>query len=179
VRKRLQIYGLEAEDLRVADCESLPFANGFFDVVYSWGVIMHTPDARRALHEIVRVTRPRGCCKIMVYNRHSLAAFHLWTRNALLRGKPWRTLSWCLAHYQESPGTKAFTEREVRALVRELPARIIRLQTYRTYPDTLEESSKFWVRGYGRAVSTFIPGNRFGWFLTLELEKLEPDERGS
>ena len=172
VRRRLEIYGLQAKELRVADCESLPFQDGFFDLVYSWGVIMHTPDTARALAEIIRVTRHGGTCKIMVYNRHSLAALHLWLRNALLRGQPWRSLSWCLAHYQESPGTKAFTENEVRSLVRQLPVRIIRIRKYRTYPDTLEQSTKPLVRAYGRFLSSMIPGDRWGWFLTLELEKI-------
>jgi SAM-dependent methyltransferase len=172
VRRRLEVYGLRAKELRVADCEALPFEDGFFDLVYSWGVIMHTPDTERALGEIVRVTRRGGTCKIMMYNRHSLAAFHLWLRNALLRGQPWRSFSWCLARYQESPGTKAFTEFEVRRLVRDLPVRIVRIRKHRTYPDTLERSSKPLVRAYGRVVSSVVAGDRWGWFLTLELEKI-------
>src|SRR5439155_22213891 len=43
-RRRLEIYGLEAAEIRVADAESLPYANDTFDLVYSWGVIHHTPD---------------------------------------------------------------------------------------------------------------------------------------
>jgi ubiquinone/menaquinone biosynthesis C-methylase UbiE len=172
LRRRLDIYGLRAADIRVADCESLPFTDGCFDLVYAWGVIMHTPDTERALDEIVRVTRLGGRCKIMVYNRHSLASFHLWLRNALLRGRPWRSLSWCLAKYQESPGTKAFTEAEIRRLLERRAVRIVRVKKYRTYPDTLEQSAKPMVRAYGRIISSFVPGERWGWFLTIELERI-------
>lgn len=66
VTARLDAYGLRAEDVRVADCESLPFEDDSFDLVYSWGVIHHTPDTHRALAEIVRVCRPGGTCKVMV-----------------------------------------------------------------------------------------------------------------
>ena len=37
VKHRLQVYGLSAEDVRVADAENLPYEDNTFDVVYSWG----------------------------------------------------------------------------------------------------------------------------------------------
>src|SRR5256884_4264496 len=42
-RQHLTIYG-ESGDFAIADCETLPFANESFDVVYSNGVLHHTPD---------------------------------------------------------------------------------------------------------------------------------------
>src|SRR4051794_9752291 len=45
VRRRLALEGL-AGDVRVADAENLPFDEGSFDRVYSWGVLHHTPDTR-------------------------------------------------------------------------------------------------------------------------------------
>ena len=96
-RRRLDVYGLTAKDIRVADAEAPPCGNDTFDVVYSWGVIHHTPDTERALAEIVRVCRPGGRLKVMIYNRHSLLAYRTWVRFALLRGRPGRSLSWVLA----------------------------------------------------------------------------------
>src|SRR5262249_54816235 len=40
VRRRVELEGLEAEVLQ-ADAERLPFADGAFDRVYSWGVLHH------------------------------------------------------------------------------------------------------------------------------------------
>lgn len=113
VRKRLAVYGLEAKDIRKADCEALPYSDDTFDLVYSWGVIHHTPDTHQAFREIVRVCRPGGTCKIMVYHRYSLVALHLWLRYALFKGKPWRSLAWCVANYMESPDTKSYRGREI------------------------------------------------------------------
>jgi len=57
-----------------ADVESLPFADCSFDLVYSWGVLHHTPDTERALHEVHRVLKPGGECQAMFYHRRSLVA---------------------------------------------------------------------------------------------------------
>jgi ubiquinone/menaquinone biosynthesis C-methylase UbiE len=48
---------------------ALPFCNDCFDVVISDGVIHHTPDARAAFRESVRVLRPGGYLYLGIYNR--------------------------------------------------------------------------------------------------------------
>ncbi len=48
---------------------ALPFCNECFDIVVSDGVIHHTPDARAALSESVRVLCPGGYIYLGVYNR--------------------------------------------------------------------------------------------------------------
>src|ERR1700687_386357 len=57
VRERLKLEGLSAK-LQVADAEALPFETGSFDIVYSYGVIHHTPNTIQAVEEIHRVLRP-------------------------------------------------------------------------------------------------------------------------
>jgi len=114
-RRRLSVEGL-ASDLRVADAETLPFPDDSFDLVYSWGVIHHTPDTLRAAREILRVLRPGGRFCVMVYNRRSLVAVQAWLVYAALRGTPWRSFADVLAHHVESPGTKAYTAPEASAL---------------------------------------------------------------
>jgi len=71
-RQHLTIYG-EAGDFAIADCETLPFANESFDVVYSNGVLHHTPDTAGAVREIHRVLRPGGQARVMLYHRRSFA----------------------------------------------------------------------------------------------------------
>jgi ubiquinone/menaquinone biosynthesis C-methylase UbiE len=55
----------------VADAEALEFADGSFDLVYSHGVLHHTPDARAAVREIRRVLAPAGRAVVMLYHRDS------------------------------------------------------------------------------------------------------------
>jgi SAM-dependent methyltransferase len=49
------------------DAEEMDFADDSFDFVWSWGVIHHSADTRRALKEVHRILRPGGSCAIMVY----------------------------------------------------------------------------------------------------------------
>ena len=114
-RARLRAHGA-ASDLRVADAERLPFADASFDIVYSWGVLHHTPDTPRTIREVHRVLRPGGVARVMVYHTHSLVGYMLWARYALLRGRPFFTLAEIYAKHLESPGTKAYTPDEARAL---------------------------------------------------------------
>jgi ubiquinone/menaquinone biosynthesis C-methylase UbiE len=115
VRQRLDNEGLQAQ-LHQADAEALPFEDGAFDRVYSWGVLHHTPDTTRAVREAMRVLAPGGRMCVMLYARHSWVAYGLWAKHALLKGRPTRSLADVLAHHMESEGTKGFTARELRAM---------------------------------------------------------------
>ena len=105
-------------DLRVADAESLPFPDNSFDIVYSWGVIHHSPDTQRCLGEIFRVLRPGGVARIMVYNKWSLVGLMLWTRFGLLTGRPWRSMADIYKSHLQGPATKAYTVSEFEAMGR-------------------------------------------------------------
>ena len=54
-----------------ADGTALPFADGSFDLVFSDGVVHHIPDMPKACRELVRVARPGGDVRVMVYSSDS------------------------------------------------------------------------------------------------------------
>lgn len=54
------------------DARALHFPDNSFDVVYSFGVLQHIPEVKRAVSEIARVLRPGGDFIFMVYNRSSI-----------------------------------------------------------------------------------------------------------
>jgi SAM-dependent methyltransferase len=157
VRRRLELEHLAAE-VRVADAESLPFEDGTFDLVYSWGVLHHTPDTVRAIAEAHRVLRPGGQARIMLYSRRSWVALGVWLRYGLIGGRPWRSISSLLADHMESPGTKAFTQSELESLFH----RFSRVAFTR------------FVTPYDRRVGgplTRIGRRRFGWFVGITAER--------
>src|ERR671932_2648222 len=69
-RRRFELEGLPGE-FRVADAEALEFEDGSFDLVYSHGVLHHTPDGRAAVREVHRVLKPGGRAVVMLYHRDS------------------------------------------------------------------------------------------------------------
>jgi len=115
--QRFTQLGLQSE-LRVADAESLPFEANTFDIVYSWGVLHHSPNTESAIAEVLRVLKPGGEARIMIYYKYSIVGFMLWVRYGLMRLKPWTSLATIYSRYLESPGTKAYSYSEARSLFR-------------------------------------------------------------
>ena len=151
VRRRLELDGLAA-DVRVADAEALPFSDALFDLVYSWGVLHHTPDTERSLDEVRRVLRPDGEARIMLYSRRSWVSFGVWLRYGLGRGRPRQSMAELLARHMESPGTKAYTQDELERLFRGFST----------------VSFQRFVTPYDRRVGgplVGVAGPRLGWFV--------------
>ena len=69
-QRRFQLNHLEGQFVQ-GDAENLPFADGSFDLVYSHGVLHHTPDTPRTIREVHRVLSPGGRAMIMLYYRNS------------------------------------------------------------------------------------------------------------
>jgi SAM-dependent methyltransferase len=137
-RRRLALFDLRS-NLLTGDAERLAFEANEFDVVYSWGVLHHSPDTRAAVAEVHRVLRPGGVAKVMIYHKWSLVGYMLWTRYALLRLRPWMTLTDIYARYLESPGTKAYTVSEAQVLFGSFQSVLIK--TSLTHGDLLESAA--------------------------------------
>lgn len=134
-RNRLACFGLESR-LEVGDAENLNFDDESFDLIYSWGVLHHSPNTSQAISEVWRVLRPGGTCRIMIYDKWSVLGFLLWLRYALLTLKPLTSLKDIYARYLESPGTKAYSKTEVQVLFQAFSE--VRVQTVLTHADLLE-----------------------------------------
>jgi ubiquinone/menaquinone biosynthesis C-methylase UbiE len=136
-RRRLAIYGLKS-DIRIADAEHLPFDPDSFDLVYSWGVLHHSPNTSQGVAEVFRVLRPSGTARIMIYHKYSLTGYMLWLRYALLAGRPYLSLAHIYANYLESPGTKAYTIGEARSMFSQFSQ--VKIKTQLSFGDLLEGS---------------------------------------
>jgi SAM-dependent methyltransferase len=126
-KHRFEVAGTAAI-LANGDAEALPYRDDQFDLVYSWGVLHHSPDTARAIEEVHRVLRPGGRARIMIYHRYSVVGYVLWVRYGLVRGRPWRSLDDIYASHLESPGTKAFRAREARRMCRRFTSATVTVQ---------------------------------------------------
>jgi ubiquinone/menaquinone biosynthesis C-methylase UbiE len=136
-RQRLALNRLESK-LMTADAERLPFEPNSFDIVYSYGVLHHTPDTGRAIEEVRRVLRPGGVARIMIYHSRALTGYMLWIRYGLMEMKPWRSLDDIYSTHLESPGTKAYSVSQAKELFSKFSSASFRVQL--SHGDLLEGS---------------------------------------
>jgi SAM-dependent methyltransferase/uncharacterized protein YbaR (Trm112 family) len=82
-RRVAQILGVDA-DFIVADARYLPFADGSFDLVYSYSVLQHfsDPDLAVTCSEVSRVLTAQGCAKIQLANCYGIRSLY----NQIRRG---------------------------------------------------------------------------------------------
>jgi ubiquinone/menaquinone biosynthesis C-methylase UbiE len=69
-RQNLEVHGYQATFIN-ANAEALDFPDNHFDVVYSNGVLHHTPRPEKAIAEVLRVLKPGGEAVILLYKKHS------------------------------------------------------------------------------------------------------------
>lgn len=173
--ERCRRLGLQA-DLRQADAENLPFADSTFDVVYSYGVMHHSPDTTRCIAEAWRVLKPGGSARIMLYHHPSLTGLMLWLRYGLWKGQSIRQ---CVFERLESPGTKTFSRQEVLSMMNRFEA--VRIEQVLSPGDLLQTkpSARFQGRFYRmiwkifprKPVQTFC--RSLGLFLLITATKPE------
>tara|TARA_B100000809_G_scaffold263890_1_gene318266 strand:+ start:2800 stop:3603 length:804 start_codon:yes stop_codon:yes gene_type:complete len=167
---RLELYGLKAKYIKVADAENLPFEADFFDIVYSWGVIHHSPDTPKALKEIIRVLKPGGKAKLMVYNRKSILAYAFWLKHAGFKFKWGQSVADVLWNKMESYGTKGYTIEEIKELVKDEGLNSVKVKTVITYYDKLKRFNKL-MQVMASIILKFVNKKTVGWFLTIEFTK--------
>ena len=172
-RRRCQLAGFQP-DLRVADAEHLPFADDSFDVVYSYGVMHHSPDTAQCVSEARRVLKPGGQARIMVYHHPSITGAMLWLRYGLMRGK---SLRQSVFDHLESPGTKTYTRDEALRLMSGFSDVETRL-VFSPGDLLLHQPSARFQSGFYRWVWKFFPrglvrrfGRGWGLFLLITATK--------
>jgi SAM-dependent methyltransferase len=175
--RRFEIDG-QCARLAGADAEALPFPDGAFGLVYSFGVVHHIPDIDRALVEIARVLAPGGRAWVAVYHRRSV--FFWWSVvcfRFLLRGGFRRRSLRAQLSLVEHPGTneglvvllhsraeiKARFERagfrRVQCRVTHLvPADVAGLDVLVRHP----ERPRWWLSWLGRL---------WGWYVVVEADR--------
>lgn len=175
-RERLGLEGLAA-DVRVADAEKLPFDDASFDIVYSWGVLHHSPNTQGAVREVHRVLKRGGTARVMIYHYPSWGCFMVWGVQSVAKGRPWESPRQAVFDHLESPGTKVYTVAEARTLFRDFARVDVRPQL--AHGDLLlmrpAEKYRRWYydlawRLYPRPLIR-ATGDRFGTALLIEATK--------
>lgn len=127
--RKLQMIGPKGHACQ-ADAEFLPFRNESFDIVFSQGVLHHTPRTETALAHVLRVLKPGGTAYIGLYARHSfmyyvteLLYMGVLRGNLLRYGRDWLSAVTEMAQVRpgagRNPVTRVYSRRQVQAMFRE------------------------------------------------------------
>ena len=116
-RRRAEVYGLSGRvRFFCGDAESLGdiLPDGTYDLIYSFGVIHHTPHPERVIHQLKRFAHRGTTVKVMVYHRRSWKVFWIILRYGW--GRFWRAEELVARHSEAQTGcpvTFTYTPREM------------------------------------------------------------------
>jgi len=173
--RHLALEGLSTEAV-YGDAERLPFEDERFDLVYTFGVLHHTPHIDRALSEIHRVLRPGGVALVGLYHRDS---YYYWIQKVLVEGllklgflrKGYRRVMSEIEFRRDSdsaiPLVRVFSRMQVRRLFRRYAS--ITLETRHVEPDHF-----YRLRGLVSRLTRATLERRFGaggWYVIARATK--------
>jgi len=136
-KQRAELFGLaDRIEFHQADAESLDSVVQVapYDLLYSFGVVHHTPHPDRALAQMRRYAAPGGEAKVMVYNRLSWKVAGIVLRSG---GRIWDTDD-LVARYSEAqtgcPVTYAYSPNGARRLLEGAGFRVTKVAVDHIFP---------------------------------------------
>ncbi len=175
-RQRARVFGLDDRATFLqANAEKLSdyVAVEPYDLVYSFGVIHHTPHPDRVLEEIRKYVTPESTVKIMVYNRWSWKV--LWILFIYGKGQFWK-LNRLIAEYSEAqtgcPVTYSYSRTSGRRWLEQHGFRVTDVMVDHIFPYSIPEYVQYQYRKvwYFRWMPNFLfraLERAFGWHLCL------------
>ncbi len=180
-RRRAAVFGLE-DRIRFSpgNAEQL---SAFvlpepYDLIYSFGVIHHTPHPEAVLEEFRQYSRPGTTVKIMVYHRRSWKVG--WILATEGKGQFWK-LQDVVAKNSEAqtgcPVTYTYTKREGRRLLERHGFRVTDIQIEHIFPYRIPDYinyryvKEWYFRSMPRPLFRFLE-RRLGWHLLLTAQSV-------
>ena len=166
-KKGLDIFNLKGYVV-TADAENLPFKDNSFDLVYSFGVLHHTPDTQKAIDEIYRVLKTGGKCIIGLYHT-GIAYYYIMIIHGFLSGRIfYMTKEQILSrYYDNTPLSKIYSTREAKKFFRKFDN--IKIE-YATFGGIRNNKYFKWL-WYTMLICPFLI-RLLGSFIIIKAEKL-------
>jgi SAM-dependent methyltransferase len=167
---RIRFFGGNAEELATF----VPIEP--YDLIYSFGVIHHTPRPERVIEQMRHYVQPGSIIKVMVYHRYAWKV--LWILLTHGRGQFWRCTDLVARHSEAESGcpiTYTFTRCEMRDLLQRYGFQVTDLWVDHIFPYHIPDYLQY---RYRRAwYFRLMPGwlfrwleRHFGWHLCVTSE---------
>lgn len=167
VQDNVQFFRGNAEDL-TSFVPVVPY-----DLIYSFGVIHHTPHPERVLEQLRPYAQPGTTVKIMVYHRRSWKV--MWILLGQGRGKFWKLPELVATNSEAQTGcpiTYTYTRREGRELLERSGFSVREVHVDHIFPYRIRDYvqyryvKEFYFRWMPRALFHALE-KQFGWHLCL------------
>jgi len=178
-RKRVALHGF-ADRVRfhAGSAEELPSVVPVehYDLVYSFGVIHHTPHPERVVDHIRQYTSPGSTVKMMVYHRYSWKVF--WILMTYGNGKFWK-LDQLVAENSEAqtgcPVTYTYSRRQARELLQSRGFHPTEISVEHIFPYRVTDYTQYryvkaWPWSWMPAAMFRWMERHFGWHLCVTAE---------
>jgi 2-polyprenyl-3-methyl-5-hydroxy-6-metoxy-1,4-benzoquinol methylase len=178
-RRRAEVFGLQ-DRIRFIQANAEALSSFVpvepYDLVYSFGVIHHTPHPERVLDQIHKYVKPGTSVRIMVYNHWSWKV--LWILFAYGKGQFWK-LNRLIAEYSEAqtgcPVTYSYSRRGGRHWLEQHGFRVTRVFADHIFPYSIPEYvryqyKKVWYFRWMPKMLFRSLERMFGWHLCLVAE---------
>jgi 2-polyprenyl-3-methyl-5-hydroxy-6-metoxy-1,4-benzoquinol methylase len=147
-----------------------------YDLVYSFGVVHHTPRPERALAEMRALSAHGSTLKLMIYHRRSWKVF--WIVAAQGHGRFWNADELVTTHSEAQTGcpvTFTYSRRQARVLVEQSGFRVQDVHVDHVFPYRIPEYVEY--RYVKEPYLRWMPESlfraferRFGWHLLVTAE---------
>lgn len=174
-RQRARIFGFDNIKFYCSDAEELTKSVPVepYDLIYSFGVIHHTPHPERVMNQIREYLHPGSTVKVMIYNRFSWKVLRILLTYG--RGRIWQ-LSELVAKYSEAetgcPVTYIYSKRDAKKLMDPLGLRIKDVWADHIFPYRIPDYTQYryvkvwYFRWMPRRLFRMLE-RRFGWHLCI------------
>jgi len=178
-RQRVEVYGV-ADRVRFFGGSAEELASFVpkqtYDLVYSFGVIHHTPHPERVLEQARQYANAGSTLKIMVYHRWSWKV--LWIVLGYGKGQFWRTAELVARNSEAQSGcpvTYTYSRREARRLLESHGFRVTDLFVDHIFPYRVADYVQYryvkaWPWSWLPQSASRGLEKRFGWHLCLTAE---------
>jgi ubiquinone/menaquinone biosynthesis C-methylase UbiE len=149
-RQRAILFGLD-DHIRFYQADAEQLSNVVpvepYDLIYSFGVIHHTPHPDLVLQQLRRYVHPQSQVKIMVYHRYSWKVFWLLLRSG--KCQFWKTSELVARHSEAQTGcpvTYIYSRRQGRKWLEKHGFRVTELWTDHIFPYHIRDYKEYRYR---------------------------------